>query len=774
MTHRPDNASIESNADRVSAGASSPWPEEPPADTEKTEDLCGLFAGEHELVEYVGGGAMGSVYRGRRRGRQRERAIKVLRPSDGGAEALLQEAMDHPHVVAVEDFGTMRDRQGRERPYLVMELFGRNAALDRWVAEHKADLDERLRLIEEAAHGVAYAHELGVLHHDLKPANILVDRFGTAHVADFGLARLRIEAGYAPSGGTRAFQSPEQCGRPAAELDARSDVYALGATLFSVLTNGQVPITVPSGSTREQVFQRKVEAAPQFSLLPSGTPPLVAAILKRALAPQREQRYETALEFARAIAQARAEHKTPIGRIRTGVISRIRRQPIVSSIVVGMLVGIVLAYVATFPLRWVRPLEDWYLAQLPALDAATVGTLDGVRIVRMPLPMEMAALAAQLDVDGVQLSPARTWRPMHGAFVDAMSEAGARAIAFDLYFPQAWPEFDAPLAAAIERSVERGTPVVLGAEGWVVDNADRPAMPDAYDRAGARCGSLLLDLSGPLPLIPLVAQPPQAEGLPSFALATVAAATQPQSRSSAWIHDDGVRVQFWKPVPESTRRLRTGAELRLPIFKKQSAGEVPEWYRMGREPDWTMAYTQRALFGIEALDAATLDYARLLRDTPQQRADKVGGRVLVVLDPNSDKRIDLGLARPVFGGEVHAGAVQSLLAERTSNWMPGWMVLAIGLAVALVGATLGACVRPVGAHGLARWSLHAAKFVLLAGLLVVVGLCLLMLYQRWGLVTMPVFWVLAGLFSCVAASIMIARIGSRRPRVVPKHVQRAR
>lgn len=772
MTQQPEHSgSDRADARPAVANGSLPWPADAPA--QDTEDLRGLYAGQYELIERIGGGAMGVVYRARRSGRQRERAIKVLRPSDGGGEGLLQEAFDHPHVVAVEDFGALTDREGRERPFIVMELFGPNASLEAWVREHRPTIDDRLRLIEEASRGVAYAHELGVLHHDLKPANILVDRFGSAHVADFGLARMRIEAGHSPSGGTRAFQSPEQCDRPASELDARSDVYALGATLFSVLTDGGVPVTLPPNCSREQAHRLKIEQGPLFSLLPPETPASVTAILKKALAPQRERRHETAIDFARALAHARAETKSPVGRLRTAVSVHARRRPRAAAVFVGLIIGVVLAFVLSYPLRWVRPLEDWYLARLPVLDAAHVGELEDVRVVHMPPPLEMAVLGAELGVEGVSSSPARTWRPMHGAFVEAMSQAGARVIAFDLYFPQAWPELDAPFAEAIERSTSRGTPVVLGAQGWVVDNADRPAMPEVYDRAGARWGSLLLDLSGPLPLIPLVAQPPQDEGLPGFVLATHAAAVQPQARFSAWAHEGGVRVQFWKPVPGSTRRLRTGVDARLPVFKQQSAGEVPDWFLQGRQEDWTMAYTQRAVFGVETLDAATLNYAELMRASPEARAERVGGRVLIVVDPINDKKLELGLSRNLLGGEVLAGAVQSLLAERTSRWMPDWMVILLCLPVAAIGAIIGACVRPGKNSGLIAVAMHAARLALLAMLLVVVSIGLLAFYAAWSLITLPVFWLLAALLSCIAAAVMIEWILPKRPRRLQSRSQSA-
>lgn len=749
------------------AGPSFPsWPADSgapePAEPGKPEDLVGLRAGDYELLEAIGGGAMGVVYRGRKKGRQRQRAIKVLRPSDGNAEGLLHEALEHPNIVAIEDFGTLTDRQGHARPYLVMEFFGRAAALDRWVAEHHAPLDVRLRLVEEAARGVAHAHSLGVLHHDLKPANILVDAFGTARVSDFGLASLRIEAGHTPSGGTRAFQSPEQCVLGAAELDARSDVYALGATLFSVLTDGGVPVPLPPDSSREEAHRLKTESPPMLALLPASVPGSIHAILKKSLAPRREDRYDSATEFARALSKARAEAQTLPGKLRATAQGLCRTRPRLASALVGIVLGLAIAFALSFPLRSIRPLENWYLAKLPALDAASVQGFDEVRIVHMPPPFEMAALAAQLEVPGVQAAPARTWRPMHGAFIDAMSQAGARAIAMDIYFPQSWPELDAPMAEAIERSTQRGTPVVLGAQGWVVDAANRPAMPEAFALAGAHCGSLYVDKSGPLPLIPLVAQPPEGEALPSFVLATHAAVLQPSARSSAWIRDTVVRVQFWKPVQPSGNRMRTGLEVVLPTFIVQSVAEVPPVFHMGRQADWNMAYVQRAAFGIQALDDAKLDYAQLLRDSPEERSRKVSGRVLIVLDPYNDSTFDLQLEREILGGEVLAGAIQSMLAERTSRVMPDWMVLALSPLVAALGAIAGVLLLPATHRAATRWLLHALRAALLLALVALVCIGLLSIYAAFGIITPPYFWIPLVIIAFLSAVIAIHGISPRR------------
>jgi len=739
--------------DPMSEVSADSWPEGhgsslPAADLEGAQnegaqdELVGIETGAYTLVELIGSGAMGRVYRAQKRGLQRQRAVKVLRASDGPGEGLLHEAIDHPNVVSVEDIGTVRDRAGNTRPFIVMELLGAGAALDRWIAAHQPSLDERLRLVEEAARGVAHAHSLGVLHHDLKPANILVDRYGRAKVSDFGLAQLRIEAGRGLTGGTRAFQSPEQCAMSAEELDERSDVYALGATLFTVLTDGAVPVAISAMVTREEAHRLKVEHPPLLQLLPSGTPSSLVSILTRSLAPKREDRFASVREFADAIAAVRADGRSAVGRLRSAMLGWIQRRPRAASWVLGIAIGLLAALVLSVPLRHLRPFESWYLAQLPAIDAGQVTTFEDVRIVRMPLGFEMASLSAQLDVPGVQVSPKRAWRPMHGAFVEAMSQAGAKVVAFDIFFPQAWPELDEPFAAAIRRSTDRGVPVVLGANSWIVDSADRPVMPEEFLAAGAHWGSLVIDLADSLPLIPLIAQPTEGEALPGFALATYAAAHQPLSRSSAWVKGNGVRMQFWKPIESAGRRQRTGVEGLLPAFKIQPTTNLPEFYWAGRESDWLMAYTQRATFPIAAIDDATLQYASLMLSTPEERAALVGGKTLIVVDPVDDSRFDLGMERELLGGEILAGAVQSLTSGRASRWMSGTSALMLCVPILALASLIGIVGSAKSQRPSVRWLVRAARLALLV--LAIVGLWFLLLgvYRWFGLITLPIFWLL--------------------------------
>ena len=195
------------------------------------------FAGtRYDVLEEIGRGGMGIVFRGRDRELARDVAIKVTAWStEGDADRLRREArtlaaLEHPGIVPVHDVGQLPDG----RVFTVMMLV-RGERLD--VCAARLPLHDRLRLFDRICDTISYAHARGVIHRDLKPANIMIGPFGQVLVLDWGLAR--PEEGPRPGsdpgkalaaghGGTDGYMAPEQV---RGNVDARSDVYALGAIL---------------------------------------------------------------------------------------------------------------------------------------------------------------------------------------------------------------------------------------------------------------------------------------------------------------------------------------------------------------------------------------------------------------------------------------------------------------------------------------------------------------------------------------------------------------
>ena len=199
--------------------------------------------GDCELLEELGRGGMGVVYRARQLGLDRIVALKILRDASAAssidlarfrAEASSAAGLDHPHIVPVYAVG---DHEGQ--PYFIMRLI-EGQALARRLAEGPIPPREAAVLLTPIARAVDYAHRRGILHRDLKPSNILVDREGMPHVADFGLAkRLDVDLNLTSSGaivGTPGYMAPEQVAMGRGQIGPASDVYSLGAILYQMLT----------------------------------------------------------------------------------------------------------------------------------------------------------------------------------------------------------------------------------------------------------------------------------------------------------------------------------------------------------------------------------------------------------------------------------------------------------------------------------------------------------------------------------------------------------
>ncbi len=222
--------------------------------------------GPYDVLKVLGRGGMGIVYLAQQRGLDRRVALKVMTVRDEADEEPVQRFMreaqsaaklHHPGIVPIYDVG-----QDGPLHYYSME-FVEGRTLDQHAPGGTLTPRAALELAGEVARALAYAHGQGVIHRDIKPQNVIVDAAGRAHLTDFGLAKdLGKDAGLTQTGavmGTPAYMPPEQAmGRPA-EIDARADVYSLGASLYQLLT-GKPPFT---GETPIQVIQALLHQPPR-------------------------------------------------------------------------------------------------------------------------------------------------------------------------------------------------------------------------------------------------------------------------------------------------------------------------------------------------------------------------------------------------------------------------------------------------------------------------------------------------------------------------------
>ncbi len=255
----------------------------------------GRRLGRYELVQEIGRGGIGTVYKAYDTQLQRLVALKTLRlgiEADLAREAQTAARLKHPNVVTVYDGGEIDGV-----PFLCME-YVEGAHLGELVRGRRLPLEALVGILRKAAEGVAYAHAQGIVHRDLKPGNILVDADREPRVIDFGLARLMDHRTFlAVTGspiGTPYYMSPEQV-RDAASVGPSSDVYSLGVCLYEILT-GRVPF---EGSDAYPVFESilRGDPPPPRSLHPGLSPDLETICLK-AMDRDPRRRYATATEFA--------------------------------------------------------------------------------------------------------------------------------------------------------------------------------------------------------------------------------------------------------------------------------------------------------------------------------------------------------------------------------------------------------------------------------------------------------------------------------------------
>jgi serine/threonine-protein kinase len=293
---------------------------------------AGFQLGQYRILDQLGRGGMGRVFKAHHRTMNRTVALKVLAPavmqSERARDLYLREVraaaqLNHPNIVAAYDAN-----EGDGRYYLVLE-FVDGPNLEQLVRDNgPLPVSQACDYVRQAALGLQCAHERGMVHRDVKPGNLLLQRGGldgkspdVVKISDFGLARLQapdaINDGEAPIGtimtkenmvmGTPDYLSPEQA-RSLHSTDIRSDLYSLGCAFYFLLT-GQVPF--PGGKIVEKLVRHGTEKPKPVVELRPVVPAEVAAIVNRLMAKHPNDRFQTPAELAAALAPFAVSGATP-------------------------------------------------------------------------------------------------------------------------------------------------------------------------------------------------------------------------------------------------------------------------------------------------------------------------------------------------------------------------------------------------------------------------------------------------------------------------------
>lgn len=294
--------------------------------------MIGNTVGNYKVLEKIGEGGMGAVFRGVDMMLEREVAIKVLRPELAvqpeiverfRAEAVTLAKLNHPKIATLYSFFRHGDH------FLMVMEFVRGQTLGDLISEQGAINYERaVPMFCQALEGIDHAHSLGIIHRDVKPGNMMVSASGTVKVMDFGIARVLGAARMTKAGhliGTIEYMSPEQV--RGQHTDARSDIYSSGIVLYELLT-GRVPF---SSDSEYDLMRSQIEQPPppprNFS---AEIPEYIEAAILRALAKKPEERFETAGGFREALLAAVSIASRPV--VPQTLPVRVEQQPIAAHV----------------------------------------------------------------------------------------------------------------------------------------------------------------------------------------------------------------------------------------------------------------------------------------------------------------------------------------------------------------------------------------------------------------------------------------------------------
>jgi serine/threonine-protein kinase len=509
--------------------------------SEPLDDRVVAAVGSHyELEGEIGRGGMSVVYSARDRRLNRPVAIKVLPPElayDPAVrtrftrEAQTSAQLSHAHIVPIYDVG-----ESDGLAYFVMALVTGGNLASLLAREPRQSVDETRRLLREMCDALAYAHQRGVVHRDIKPDNILLDaESGRAVVTDFGIARA-MEAGgrLTATGiavGTPAYMSPEQAVGER-EVDGRSDIYALGVLAYQMLT-GRVPFS--GGNSMALLLKHLTERPRPINDLRPDAPRALCEAIDRALMKDREDRWPTAAAFREALSSIdapgvswRSERREPV-RYTSPVPASARRDraprergrpdPRQESTPRGELAPVVGAAVAVPLIRGTIVIEPAHLAQLtPAqrqdlrLWHGRVNLLDRIKAMRGYTFLTVAAVCSGLGaLAGVPDVPPLILAPLVPAYMSfklwrrgkSLRASGLR-LRRVLLMPRArWvlpapppppredqllklaprEVLDSPEGAAIRRAVEDRAAILEIVKG--MSKADRALLPEMESTVNA-------------------------------------------------------------------------------------------------------------------------------------------------------------------------------------------------------------------------------------------------------------------------------------------------
>ena len=605
----------------------------------------------YTILTEVGRGGFGVVYKALHHSKERSEALKVLfgsteqRTAYFENEVRLVAKLHHPNIA------TLYDASLSTTPLFYTMEFVQGQQLDEYLRTSDLSLEQRIELIKSVISAIGYAHAQGVIHRDLKPQNILIDPQGQPRIIDFGIAkRLGLtepartssdDSGPHGEGalGTYGYISPEQLAGQ--EVDARADIFGLGALLFHVITGQPARFAPQVERLTEVLRERQVSRAADL-----------AAIIACCVHPLPEQRYESCESLAADLDSYLAGR--PI-RARQGVtpgyhVARIaalvfRNYPLT----VHVATTVVVAGLLTLCF-WIAGIQ-WQLPGRPANQTALIAFT----------PSTLAALQSGkigADVLGLDAGNKKSYRLLYGRLMEKLAAAQPRVVVWDYFFPDCQPAFDAGFIRGVQAV---GAPVVVGTPSFD-ENGDPLLCPDirAVVHGWGTLHSTRPGDFGNEIYVPLATQSGFNSPAPSLALAGSAAARHPDYEVDVRGSATGLELRYRKKrMGPGERRWHAETET-VPVVKieRAEAGEPlakpGEHMWFGRFP---FADTSTATRDIVPMEAALTADAAELRGW-------FGGRAVLVgqMLPDMDEHQLKGDSR-VFGCQIQATVLNDVLTH---------------------------------------------------------------------------------------------------------------
>lgn len=689
-----------------------------------TSNVEETFPGFRVLRE-LGRGGQGVVYQAIQIRTKRKVAIKSIRANAFDSESALRRfqreievvaQLKHPNIIAILHADVMSDGQ----KFYAME-YVHGQPFDLYVRSHSLSDGQLIRLFEKVCSAVAYAHDRGVIHRDLKSDNILVDADGQPHILDFGLAKYLFGSPKTWASmsnqvvGTLPYMSPEQVGGSSSTIDVRTDVYALGVILFHALT-GRFPIETNAdiGAAINRILsgvhQRPTDIRPDID----GE---IDTMVFKCLATDPERRYQSAGELSadiRNYIEGRpilAKRDSVAYLLRSRYRLFVRRQQAIAMIGVGVItLAIAIGLLNPLVRSW-TPLEQVFsrIVSMRVPRETVQLPMAHVSVIELTDESNAPQLAAHEKLPEITRETPSSGRPLHGHLMKRLAAGLPRVVCWDIQFPVCTP-YDAEFLEGVASLRSNGIPVVIAVRSWWADDLGRPQI--CQDFAGVTTfGNFSMDTSSPPWKIPTAMQRGVRDALPSLSLAAVAAFRRPDAEASYIIQSEqnNIAIRYRKSTAHAALIWDGEPDVVRVATVQNEAGDD--------EARGLMAGDRIAISLIDVPSDKVLsdirrDYAAVMSASDDQLMQWFKGRAVFVADLRDGKdRFQFPGRAPIAGCYGHAEAANELLNQLTPQQIERASLTTlrhVDLAVcAMLGIVIGAFLRR-GRH----WAALACAAVL--------------------------------------------------------------